>query len=195
MLKRAAISLIAVALIGYAISAILEAKEKERIREREYKAEQDAFEEQLKMFVVSHGADGDWQERLFKDKDMMSEVMTIEVEPFWLGDRPVLFNGKLIDVKSHDDKYYIVKLRQTIMQKIEHSLMVHFGMDVLAEKSMVDKLLHDNPDIMDAFNVFTTLHAIVKIDSIKTVVESDGGDTTEVLVGDGVLLGMLYSGR
>jgi hypothetical protein len=193
MLKRALVVFIGVAILGFAVSAMLEARQRDQERERKYLAEQKAYEARLEEFVESYDADDVWLEEVFRNKDMMSEVMTIELEPYWLGDRPILFNGKLIDVKTHDDSYYVVKLRQTTMQKIGFSMVADFGVDVLAEKSIVDKLLHDNPDIMSLFNLFTTLHAIVNIDRIRTVTEGDGGESTEVLVGEGVLLDMLYS--
>jgi hypothetical protein len=142
-----------IGLVAYGvISCELSDREKKRIKD-EISAKRENYDNQLWLAIIDkknqYQADLKWLKILgFLDKERRyKEFYTSEIQDAFLIGKPSLLFGSIKDVSNFDDHNYQVKISFSSF-KLE---MMSFGkptmeIEVVCNKSMVDKLLNDHAE-------------------------------------------------
>ena len=194
-MKKIVTYIVVVAIGWFVINAVIDSRRRAEIEEIEAAARAAEAEAAIAQFSSRYNAVADWVEKLSHGRGLLHPVLTIELEPYWLTERPILFEGTINDVATYDDQHYTIRIRQTFLQNIEFFMGTEFRLRLLAGKEEIDKLLKDNPDIMSPFNLMNSLIVVAQIDSILAETTLENGYEREVKVGKGTLLDLLYMGN
>lgn len=104
----------------------------QRIGEEESNASKRRAEvAQILTHAAAKHADVDWDIRLANGKERVSRaLMTAELQQVWLTKRPVLFVGRLLDIRREADGYYWVRIERERMLKTRPRFV---GNDIVLE--------------------------------------------------------------
>lgn len=142
----------------------------------------------IKETVIATNAIDNWEYKLcYNDSIRWTEIMTKELEDLWISERPILFIGHLLDIKSTDKTHYIVIIERNWGSYSAISLFANLELHLKSPKSIIDRFLEQNTNILDNFIIDVAV--IGKIDGILTEYYFDNEGTRQGLkVGKGNLL-------
>ncbi|WBS02392.1 hypothetical protein OU994_29820 [Pseudoduganella sp. SL102] len=156
-------------------------------------------DEAIKKFVLQDGADSEWFTELVKDNRAFDTVLTAELQEYWLAQRPILFEGKIIDVSRNLDGSYELFVEYTSDNRRPDFFANVFQLKIQCPRSKIDKLLEwrsKNPGNMHGRLAVTA--SIQSIDSNvarEIHVDSESGSSYNVSplvqLGRGVCLSLL----
>ena len=174
MLKRILIALLIIAILAFCVYYLITHEftspaKKEATANRGGMA-QVAFAELLK----KHNAVDSWDKDICQgEAARTTPVLTMELEKVWLTDRPILFVGKIRDIKTEDkDNYRLIVDRDIFWAAALSRPLVRTGLEIwaLCPKSLLESFVRMNPDYLDAEN---GIALVVKIDSIEPLEGAD----------------------
>jgi hypothetical protein len=102
----------------------------------------------------------------------ITPILTMELEKLWLTDQPILFVGKIIDIKSEDNANYRLTVDRDLYLAAALGrpvLSTDLRISVLCPKSMIESFVKNNPDFLEADN---GIGVIAKIDAIEALGKS-----------------------
>jgi len=128
--------------------------------------------------VQRHEANDSWDRELCQGQPArMTPVLTMELEKLWLTDRPILFVGKIVDVRSEGvdgrlivdrDMYWTAMLSRPL-------LTTGLKLSVLCPKAVLDAFVAANPDYLDPGNGIAVVAKIDSVDSGPATGGAEGG--------------------
>lgn len=192
-MRKLMTGILVLALVGFGLYGVVASMRQSAARERIQQAEEDKRRMDLAAFTAKYDVVTDWQEQLVATKSPFAQVLTSELEPYWLSGRPILFKGSLLDVASVDDQHYEVLFKQTMLSKVSGLMGNNLGLRLRAEKGPIDALLRAEPDIMAPINVVATIYVIAKVDSITTEAILEAGEMRQYKVGRGSMVDLHFS--
>jgi hypothetical protein len=123
-----------------------------------------------------HNAVDSWDQDLALGQPAReTPVLTMELEKAWLTDRPILFIGKIKDIKTEDKENYRVIVDRDIFWSAVLArpiLKTELRVAGLISKQALESFIAMNPDYLDPAN---GIALIVKVDAIEPS-ESAGPD-------------------
>ena len=103
-----------------------------------------------------HNAIDSWDNELCQGAPArMTPILTMELEKIWLTARPILFIGKITDIKTQDKaNYRLIIDRDLYLAALLFvtGLRTRLGVSLLCPKTMVDSFIAANPDYLEAGN-------------------------------------------
>ena len=138
----------------------------------------------------------DWVAKLNKDNNsyVFTPILTYELEKVWVTKKPILFIGKISDVKIKNEKEYTVIIsRDFLLNKTNFTTDIELS--VTAPKNDIDSLIK-NHDVVSKFTFDKAVTVIAKIDSVSTqFLLNQDNHKHEVKTGNGKMLDIQFLGR
>jgi len=161
MLKR---SLIFFSLVSLTIILAISCNSKKRTE----KAEMDELfnDAAISELAKRYNADNSWQKTLAKgDDSSFANVLTIELEKYWLIDGPIIFMGSIRDIRSEDLENY----RIIVSSPWPNSILTTAGiqLSLVCPRPIIDLFLKEHPDYFNGLSqVFNRVALVADIDKI-----------------------------
>lgn len=147
----------------------------------------------IKEIVIATNAIDNWEYKLcYDDSSRWTDVLTKELEDVWISERPILFIGHLLDIKSTDKTHYIVIIEQNWRSESYSSILLwdNFELHLKSPKSIINQFLEQNTNILDNFT--RDIAVIGKIDEILTEYYFDNEGTRQgIKIGLGNLVAII----
>ena len=118
--------------------------------------------------VRKNAANDSWDRELCQGQPArQAPVLTMELEKVWLTDRPILFVGKIADVRSEggDDRLIVDRDMYWAAMLSRPLLTTGLRISVICPKAIMDAFVAANPDYLDAGN---GIAVVAMIDSVET---------------------------
>ncbi len=126
--------------------------------------------------VRKNAANDSWDRELCQGQPArQAPVLTMELEKVWLTDRPILFVGKIADVRSEggDDRLVVDRDMYWAAMLSRPLLTTDLRISILCPKALLDAFIAANPDYLDPGN---GIAVVAKIDSVETVPEAGSAE-------------------
>ena len=166
----------------------------EDIKEQKIKQELNAsIQQQVKNF----NAKTDWIEKLSQKSTLSRSnmIFSYELENLWIGKQPILFIGRISDIKIKNQDEYIVLIDRDYFTN-ETMLETDIQLELSAPKSIIDPFLKKHTEVMQIYNSDKGIAVIAKIDSLKTnYIISETQEKYEIKTGKGEMLHIQYMGK
>lgn len=181
--------------IGYSIQQNSLDNEEKRINKiKEEKVKQD-INASIQQSVLKFNANTDWIAELNKGKShyINNPILTYELERVWLTEKPILFTGKISDIKiKNKDEYTVTVSRDFYINKTNFTTDIE--LILTASKNDID-LFIKNHDAIDNHSLYKGIVVIAKINSVSSQYLLDSSNTKhEVKIGNGKMLDIQFIG-
>ncbi len=173
MLKRILVALVVIAIAAFCVLYLVHnpfkaSAPKEEAMNRGART-QFAYAE----LVKKEKARDNWDRELCGNEPArLTPILTMELEKAWLTDQPILFLGKVLDIRSEDSGSYRLMVDRDVFLTAALGrpvLSTDLQISVVCPKSMVETFIANNPDYLDANN---GIGVIAKIDTIEPLEKS-----------------------
>ncbi|HVP90550.1 MAG TPA: hypothetical protein VMS75_04960 [Terriglobales bacterium] len=127
--------------------------------------------------VRKNAADDSWDRDLCQGQPArQTPVLTVELEKAWLTDKPILFVGKIADVRSEgsDDRLIVDRDMFWAAMLSRPLLTTGLRISVACPKAVLDAFIAANPDYLDAGNGIAVVAKIESVESGPTTGAADG---------------------
>lgn len=195
MVKKAFWVLVAIAILGYLVNSYIENRAKEEAERVAALEGEGAIRAALAKMVRGTNAKDDWDEELTKGEGIrLGNILTIELENLWIGDRPILFNGSIEDIATIDENKYRVIISRNILSY--PMLLTGLLLDLQCDRAMVDPILKSHPELFEDLGLNNRVAVVAKINSIRTDYRTDEeGEKNETRIGQGSCVDIVFTGR
>lgn len=181
--------------IGYTIyQNVLDAEEEKIYTIKEQKIKQD-INASIQQSVIKFNATTDWVAKLNKDDSRYVDipVLTYDLERVWITEKPILFTGKISDIKIKNQKEYTVVIsRDLFVNKTNFPTDIELA--VTASRDEIDSFVKIH-DAIGEYNFDKGVAVIAKINSVTTqyLLDKDN-NKDEVKTGNGKMLDIQFMG-
>ena len=152
MLKRIIIGLLVLALAAFCVVYLIRHVFTSSAKTEEAGGRPSAAHVVFAELVKKHNAVESWDRDLCQGQPArLTPVLTMELEKAWLTERPILFVGKIRDIKTEDkDNYRIIVDRDRYWTASLSRPFIETGLQVSAlfSKAAVESFIAANPDFM-----------------------------------------------
>lgn len=177
MLKRLLIVLVLIAIAAFCVIYLFRYYTKAPAKKAEAANRGAMTQAAFEKLVEKHNAVDSWDQELSRGEPArIAPILTMDLEKVWLTDRPILFIGKIVDIKTEDKADYrlIVERDLYLAAALSRSVLrTPLRVSVLCPKTMIDSFIAANPDYIDAGN---GVALIAKIDAVYDLA-SEGRDS------------------
>lgn len=163
--------------------------------ERKNKQIQQELNSSIQQSVVKFNAETDWVQKLNKDDSRYVDipVLTYDLERVWITEKPILFTGKISDIKIKNESEYIVIISRDFLVN-KTNFQTDIELSVTASKDGIDSFIK----IYDAIGEYSFdkgVAVIAKINSVTTqyLLDKDN-NKNEVKTGNGKMLDIQFMG-
>jgi len=162
-----------------------------------YEAEriEQSIKSDVGQMVMRTRAIDNWAQHLCNGETFrFAPILTIELEQLWMKNDPILFNGVITDIYTHNQTHYSILIKRTILLSAVMLLRTELNLSLISPKENIDTLLQNHPDIIkDNLGFSKGVAVIAFIDSIKPITSQDG-EINKIKVGYGKLVDIMYTG-
>jgi len=195
MIKVAGV-IVVLLLAGYLVNSYVEKntrREDQRIKVEQNKQKTQAS---VKEIATRLNAVTDWDTQLGNGESYRFEqIRTVELEKIWLIDSPILFVGRLQDIKTKDDDNYNVLVERNLLSSLENMFITNLQLSLVAPKNKIDAFLKLHPDLFKGVGLDKDIAVVANIDSIETIyVSGEECGREEIKVGYGEMLDLEFVG-
>lgn len=155
------------------------------------------FDKALQDYIIKisneNNAITNWQYNLCgPDSFRFFDIFTYELEKLWLTDRPILFQGQLINISTINPEQYQITIIRDWLQNTDDVVIPRLEIKLNTKKSIIDTFLQKNPNIFTTFN--KEIAVIGKINNIEPEYYLDvDEDIIKVFnIGYGELIDLVY---
>jgi len=142
--------------------------------------------------VKKHNAIDSWDNELCQGAPArITPILTMELEKTWLTARPILFIGKITDIKTQDKTNYRLMVDRDLYLAASLSrpvLRADLAVSVLCSKTMVESFIAANPDYLEEGNGVAVIAKIEAIDDMDLTGKDPGRPAGKVGTGIGLEL-------
>lgn len=146
----------------------------------------------IKHIIVKYNANYEWYKLTESTKNRFSKpIIQADLEREWISERPIVFFGNIYDYKNSAGSYRVA-IHPSIFPIGAATWSV--GLDVLAPRNVIDKLVAEHPDVLSRYPVskMSAVAIIAKVEAVEPRWEGGGEDAEEVRYGVGTLLDAYY---
>jgi hypothetical protein len=176
MWKRILIGLVVIAAAAFCVIYLIRHEFTSPGKKSEAAARRSVTQVVSSDLVQKNSASDTWDQELCQGQPArLTPVLTMELEKVWLTDRPILFVGKIVDIKTEDkdndrliidrDAFWAATLSRPLLKAA-------LRISVLCPKATVDSFVAANPDYLDPAN---GIAVVAKIEAVETAAEAPGG--------------------
>jgi hypothetical protein len=120
----------------------------------------------------------------------------VELEKLWLVNRPVLFIGAIKDVATQNESQYLVMVERSLFGSFNHMFDTELELSLSSPKQRIDAFLKEHPELFKDYGFNNGVAVIAQVKAIRTAyVPGEEGKRTEVKIGDGELIDIVFTGR
>lgn len=187
--------LVALVVGAYFVNSYMENKAKSEAELSEAKRIEQATKTAVSQMVSRTDAIDDWETRLSKgEKVRVEPILTVEIERLWLQNRPILFRGTIKDIATHGQSQYAVLVERGLFSEFEHMFGTKLQLSLISSKDRVDSFLKEHPDLFKDYGFNKGVAMVARINSIRTMdIPTENGERG-VIIGDGELVDIMYTG-
>lgn len=195
MVKKAFWVLVAIAILGYLANNYIENKARQEAERATALERESAINAAVAKMVTSTNAKDDWDERLSKgERIRLGNILTVELEKLWIGDRPILFDGSIDDISTIDENKYRVIISRNIFSS--PMFLIDLSLDLQCDRAMIDPILKSHPELFEDLGLNNRVAVVAKINSIRTDYRTDEeGEKNEKRIGQGSCVDIVFTGR
>ena len=189
--------ILAVLLIGaYFVNISIVNKAKRDAERAESKRIEQATKAAVSQMASRTNAVDDWEQRISTGERFRFEpILTIELEKLWLRKQPILFIGAIKDIATHDESQYVVSVEKSLYVSFKYMFDTELQLSLSASKERIDSFLKKHPGLFNDYGFNNGIAVVARISSIRTMdVLGEDGVREEVKIGDGELIGIMYTG-
>ena len=176
MFKRFIIALLIIALAALGVLYLIRTRSREQAKKSEAQERAAVGELAFASMVKKHNAIDAWDRDLSRGEPVRTApVMTMELEKLWLTERPILFAGRIKDVRTEDQNNYRLVISQDVYLTVALARPVvrtALDLSLLCPKSMLEAFIAGHPDYLEPAS---GLGVIAKIDSVEPASLSEAG--------------------
>ncbi len=198
MVKKAFWILIAIAILGYLANNYFENRAREEAKRVAALEKENAIKAAVAKMATSTNAKDDWDEKLSKgEMYRLANILTVELEELWIGDRPILFAGSIDDISTIDENKYRVIISRNIFSSLKrHMFSTDLLLDLQCDRAMVDPIIKSHPELFKDLGWNKGVAVVAKINSIRTDYRMDEeGGKREIRIGQGSCVDIVFTGR
>lgn len=194
MRRRSIVLLVLVAIVAAFSYQIIQARTEKEERRRQEEARHEAVRQLVAQAVRRMNAITDWPRTLRQGKPEPFKVFTADLEKAWVTDRPILFVGDIHDITLANESSYRVSIGESIFDTSLIAVDGVIGLRLECKKSLIDKVLKQNPATRSLSDPAQAVAVIAKIERIEAENRRASDGEYEAKVGVGKCLEMLYVG-
>lgn len=121
----------------------------------------------------------------------LTPILTIELERYWLTDRPILFLGTIKDIRTEDQDNYRIIVDYAIFSPLNFLFLSQLELSLVCPKVKIDSFMKNEPDFLNDFGGEVAL--IAKVDSIEVRYKVNSeGDEEDIKMGKGRCIDLIY---
>lgn len=187
--------IVIVVVVGYSFNSCIENKSRQEAERIEKERIVQATKLAVRHMAERSNAVLDWEEKLSKAETVRFEpILTVELEQLWLQSRPILFEGSIKDIGTHNESQYLVSIERNLYPNFDYLFRTKLQLSLLSEKEKIDSFLKEHPNLFKDFGLSNRVAVVAHINSIRTInVPEEEGVRKEMKVGDGELIDILYT--
>lgn len=174
MLKRFLIIIVLMAIAAFCVIYLVHYNSKAPVKKAAAITPTAASQAAYGELAKKHNAIDSWDNELCQGAPArMTPILTMELEKIWLTARPILFIGKITDIKIQDKANYRLIIDRDLYLSASLSrpvLRTRLGVSLLCTKNIVDSFIAANPDYLEAGN---GVAVIAKIEAIENAEYAD----------------------
>ena len=142
----------------------------------------------IKETIIKTGADVTWISKLCdSDSVRLENIMTIELEELWLSSNPILFYGKVSDIKTVNSEFYEIIIDREWFAFDDFIIQQILQLKLKSPKTIIDSFLIKNPQFIRSWNKEVAVVSTIKsIDTEWYITKED--TKSEIKIGLGELL-------
>lgn len=145
----------------------------------------------IKQLVSKTNANDNWIYKISDpDSFRIDDIFSIELEKHWLTDKPILFKGKIINIKSIDTDFYQIVIVREWWDDYGDVNVPRLEIRLKTNKTKIDSFLQQNPNFLNKY--IKDVAVIGRINRIDSEYYIDYADTKRVYnIGFGDLLDII----
>ncbi len=193
MLKRIVIGLLALAIAGFCVVYLVRHGFFSAVKKREEAVPRTMTQVISTDLVRKNAANDSWDRELCQGQPArQTPVLTMELEKVWLTDRPILFVGKIADVRLEggDDRLIVDRDMFWAAMLSRPLLTTGLRISVVCPKAVMDAFVAANPDYLDPGNGIAIVAKIESVDSGPTTGGAESGPAA-AKIGHGKVVDLL----
>ena len=150
----------------------------------------------VESLAKQYGATNEWVNNFRSEDDQTFQpLMTIDLERAWLQSRPIVVWGWIEDIATMDSGKYKLSLETSLSERYRLIFSTALRLDLVADKQIVDKLLEENPSIVEDYRYNNAIAVIANVSNLSSEELVDQqGDVIDIKIGHGELLGVTFTG-
>ena len=172
-------------------------REEERIKiEREEKNKQ-KIKTSIQELATKYNAVTDWDAKLSNGNSYRIEpILTVELEKLWIADRPILFNGTILDIKTKNEDNYTIIIERDVLSNINNLFSTNLQLSFVAKKCQIDTFLKMHPNLFKGLGFGNSVAVVAKIHAIETIyISGEECDREIIKIGHGEMLDLRFVGQ
>lgn len=192
-MKKIIFLLIVCASLAYCADRYVASQKREDARREAQAAQLEENRAAVQALAARYSANYKWYHVFDRKGDPLGlQVMQADLEEQWLGDKPIIFIGKIDDYRNTTDGRYQVTVKPDVFSI--GLRLYDVGLDVKAPKELIKNFVSTNPKALSGpfSSVDGSIVVIAKINSVEKRFEGSGDDAGEVRYGMGELLDIRY---
>lgn len=149
--------------------------------------------ENISKFIKLYDPVVNWGKYL-KGYKRSSQIFTYDLEKLWIGSKPIIFKGELIDIESSSKSTYKITIQDHVMVSRNANLFIDspIRLSLISNKTIIDVLIKNNPKIKNEWK--NGVIVVANIDSVKAEHITNSNDQiVEMKMGYGELIDISYA--
>lgn len=178
--------------LAFCVNQHLEKSKKENADKIKNEISAKKHRENIKSIILKYGANYKWYGLTESSKNSFSKpIIQADLEREWISKKPIIFFGNIYDYKNSSGAYRVI-IHPSIFPIGAATWSV--GLDVLAPRNVIDKLVAEHPDVLSRYPVskMSAVAIIAKVEAVEPRWEGGGEEAEEVRYGVGTLLDAYY---
>jgi hypothetical protein len=179
--------LLAIAAASY---NLIEEKKNQAIEKQKMIAIQNERDAAIKKKAKELDADYSWVKKLEKILDGNVTLLSYQVEKLWLTDKPILFLGKIVDVKRNNDDSYTFNVKNSMRDEL---ILAGLEINIKCDIRISERYLNYMDANKAEFEFEKPVAVFAKINSIESDIRVESGNSSDVKIGIGSCLELMPS--
>jgi hypothetical protein len=178
--------------LAFCVNKHLDKSKKENAEKIANEIAEKKHRKNIKSLIMKYEANYKWY-KLTESSNIRfpKPIIQADLEREWISKSPIIFFGNIYDYKNSSGAYRVV-IHPSIFPIGAATWSV--GLDVLAPRNVIDKLVAEHPDVLSRYPVskMSAVAIIAKVEAVEPRWEGGGEEAEEVRYGVGTLLDAYY---
>ena len=189
--------IIVLLLAGYFVNTYVENNAKREAERIKTERDEQNIKASVQELVSRLNAVTSWDSQLSNGESYRIEpILTVELERLWITERPILFVGRIQDIKTKDKDNYTVVVERNMLSSYGNMFSTDLQLSLVASKNQIDAFLKIHPDLFKGLGFYKDIAVVASIASVETVyISGEECAREEIKIGYGKMLDLDFVGR